>query len=201
MTDATPQTQTGQAAGQAPEPTNLPDHPAMARIKATFAGRGLKVGAYRGMTTVIAPKDLLHDLLKFLRDDGECRYDFLSDVCGLDYLGYPKAEHRFGVVYNLVSTTSHARLFVKVLLDPSVDTSGIEADPALHVQSVCDLWPGAEWMEREVFDMFGIRFDGHPDLRRILTWEEFPAHPLRKDYPLRGRGERDDYLVINRESA
>lgn len=190
------------ASGQMPEsPLGQTEHPAVTRIKATYAGRGLKVGSFRGMTTVICPNDLLHELLAFLRDDSQCKYDFLSDVAGIDYLGYPKAEHRFAVVYNLVSTTSHDRLFVKVMLDPSVDTSGIEADPALHVKSACDLWPGAEWMEREVFDMFGIRFDGHPDLRRILTWENFPAHPLRKDYPLRGRGERDDYLVINRESA
>ena len=197
MTDTTPQTQSGQT----PPPVHASEHPSLGRIKATFAGRGLKVGTYRDMTTVIVAKELLHDLLKFLRDDDECRYDFLSDVCGMDYLGYPKAEHRFGVVYNLASTSTSHRLFVKVLLDPSVDTCGVEPDPALHVPSVCDLWAGAEWMEREVFDMFGIRFDGHPDLRRILTWETFPAHPLRKDYPLRGRGERDDYLVITRESA
>ena len=76
-----------------------------------------------------------------------------------------------------------------------------EPDPALEIDSVTDLWPGAEWPEREVFDMFGIRFRNHPDLRRILTWEEFPAHPLRKDYPLRGRGERETYKVVDREST
>src|SRR5690606_18540606 len=93
------------------------------------------------------------------------------------------------------------RLNVKVYLDPSIDTTGIEPDPALVLPSVCDLWPGAEWPEREVYDMFGIRFENHPDLRRILTWEKYPAHPLRKDYPLRGRGERESYVVINRDSA
>jgi NADH-quinone oxidoreductase subunit C len=71
----------------------------------------------------------------------------------------------------------------------------------LHLPSVTDLWPGAEWPEREVFDMLGVRFDGHPDLRRILLWESYPAHPLRKDYPLRGRGERDNFRVIGRDSA
>ena len=69
------------------------------------------------------------------------------------------------------------------------------------MDSVCDLWAGAEWPEREVYDMFGIRFRNHPDLRRILTWEDFPAHPLRKDYPLRGRGEREMYTVMERGEA
>ena len=92
-------------------------------------------------------------------------------------------------------------LIVKTMLNPSADTAGITEDPSLVLPSVTDLWPGAEWTEREVFDMFGIRFENHPDLRRILTWEKYPAHPLRKDYPLRGRGERDDYRVIERDSA
>jgi len=187
--------------GQMPEPTDQPEHPSLARIKSRFADRGLKAGQYRGMTTVLCPKDLLHELLSFLRDDGESKYDLLCDVAGVDYLNYPKAQGRFGVVYNLVSTTHNRRLIVKVLLDPSIDTTGIDEDPALLLPTVTDLWPGAEWMEREVFDMFGIRFEGHPDLRRILTWESYPAHPLRKDYPLRGRGERDDYRVLTRESA
>ena len=89
---------------------------------------------------------------------------------------------------------------MKTYLDPSIDTSGIEPDPALELDSVTDIWPGAEWREREVYDMFGIRFTGHPDLRRILTWEDFPAHPLRKDYPLRGRGEREMYKVMERDA-
>ncbi|HEX7009490.1 MAG TPA: NADH-quinone oxidoreductase subunit C, partial [Phycisphaeraceae bacterium] len=144
--------------------------------------------------------------LRFLRDDPACAYDYLSDVTGVDYLNYPGLpaqgpRGRFAVVYNLVSTRDNRRLLVKVYLDPSLDTHGAEDDPALHLPTVTDLWPGAEWMEREVFDMFGIRFDGHPDLRRILLWESYPAHPLRKDYPVTGRGEREDYRVIHRESA
>ncbi len=195
MTDQTP----ASTPGQTPEPTDQPEHPTLAAIKAKFAGRGLKVAVYRGQTNLVCPAELLHDLLQMLRDDEG--YDFLSDVFAIDYLGHPDAEARFGVVYNLVNTAQTLRLFVKAHLDPTLDTTGTEEDPALTLPTVTDLWPGAEWNEREVFDMFGIRFEGHPDLRRILTWESFPAHPLRKDYPLTGRGEREDYRVLTRDSA
>jgi NADH-quinone oxidoreductase subunit C len=157
-------------------------------------------------TLVVQPADL-HDVMTFLRHDPQASYDFLSDVTAADYLNYPgegsgnKPRGRFGVVYVLVSTRHNRRLLVKTYLDPTLDTSGTEDDPALHLRTVTDIWAGAEWREREVFDMFGIRFDGHPDLRRILLWEKYPGHPLRKDYPLRGRGERETYAVVDRESA
>ena len=73
--------------------------------------------------------------------------------------------------------------------------------PAPNLPSVIGIWKGADWMEREVFDMFGVVFEGHPDLRRILTWDTFEAHPLRKDYPLRGKGERENYEIVTRDSA
>ena len=182
------------------------DHPSLPIVKEQFGDIRLLAAEFRGETTLVVPRDHLHDVLSFLRDDPGCAYDFLSDITGIDYLNYPASTRegpagRFGVVYNLVSTTSNRRLFIKVLLDPSIDTSGIEPDPALHLPTATDLWPGAEWTEREVFDMFGIRFDGHPDLRRILTWETYPAHPLRKDYPLRGHGEREEFRVVERDSA
>jgi NADH-quinone oxidoreductase subunit C len=183
--------------------TTAPQHPALARLKERFAGSGLKAGEFRGDVSIIVPKERLLDVLRFLRDDSACAYDFLSDLFGVDYLNYPAADQlpgRFSVVYNLVSTRDNTRLFIKVFLNPSMDTSGIADDPALRLPSVCELWPGAEWNERETFDMFGIRFDGHPDLRRILLWEKYPAHPLRKDYPLTGRGEREQYRRLTRES-
>jgi NADH-quinone oxidoreductase subunit C len=180
------------------------EHPTLTRLKSAFAAQGLRAAEFGGQTTIVVPKDRLHDVLRFLRDDADCAYDLLSDVCGVDYLNYPGAEKlpgRFAVVYNLVSTRHNRRIFIKVHLEPTLDTHGIADDPALHLPTAFDLWPGAEWNEREVFDMFGIRFDGHPDLRRILLWEDYPAHPLRKDYPIEGRGERESYRILNRQSA
>ncbi len=190
-------------------PTPNLDHPTLWRVKQRFPNVKFLATEFRGQTSLVVPHEHLHDVMRFLCDDPNCAYNFLSDVVGIDYLNYPKDQAttpegsvgRFGVVYILVSHSHNRRLFVKVMLDPSIDTVGIEHDPALHLPSVTDLWPGAEWPEREVFDMFGIRFDNHPDLRRILTWEDYPAHPLRKDYPLRGRGERETYQVVDRDDA
>lgn len=178
------------------------EHPALARIKAAFPDVKLMATEFRSQTTLVVPPEDLHRIMRSLRDDPECDFDFCSDVTAVDYLGYPaEMPARFAVVYLLLSTTHGRRLTVKTFMDPSIDTSGTEPDPALEVESVTDIWPGSEWREREVYDMFGIRFRNHPDLRRILTWEDFPAHPLRKDYPLRGRGEREMYNVMKREDA
>ena len=182
------------------------DHPTLELLKKQFSDRKLLATEFRGQTTVVASRKDLHEILTFLRNDPACKYDLLADVLGIDYLNYPATGDsaplgRFAVVYNLVNTDDNRRLFAKVFLDPTLDTAGVEDDPALHLPTVTDIWPGAEWMEREIFDMFGIRFDGHPDLRRILLWESYPAHPLRKDYPVIGRGEREEYRVIDRTSA
>jgi NADH-quinone oxidoreductase subunit C len=185
---------------QTPAPTL--DHPVFKILKDAFPAKKFKGTEFRGQSTlIVAPADL-HEVLAFLKSDPRCDFNFLSDVGGIDYLNYPaKALGRFAVVYNICSYARTDRFFVKTFLDPSIPTDGIVEDPALYLDSVCDLWAGAEWPEREVFDMFGIRFRNHPDLRRILTWQDYPGHPLRKDYPLRGRGERDAYRVIDRTSA
>lgn len=187
----------------APErPTPTLEHPTIERLRSRFSGAGLKATEFRGETTVVAPKRRIHEVLQFLRDDPESDYDFLSDVFGVDYLNHPGDEDgRFGVIYNLVSISYNRRLLVKTHLDPSMDTSGTDDDPELHLPTATDIWPGAEWREREVYDMFGIRFDHHPDHRRILLWEDYPAFPLRKDYPIRGRGEREAYRQVRRDSA
>jgi len=178
------------------------DHPTFKVLKARFPGKSFRATEFRGQSTLIVSAADAHEILAFLKNDPACDYNFLSDVIGIDYLNYPSPQPgRFAVVYNLLSHSRDDRFFVKVYVDPTLPTDGIVNDPGLVVDSVCDLWPGAEWTEREVFDMFGIRFKNHPDLRRILTWEEYPAHPLRKDYPVRGRGERESYNIIDRTSA
>ncbi|MEE8169840.1 MAG: NADH-quinone oxidoreductase subunit C [Phycisphaerae bacterium] len=137
------------------------------------------------------PPERLPEVMGFLRDDAACRFEQLCDLTCVDYLNFPKARDRYGVIYSLLSLTHNHRLWIKCFVN----------DPRPAVPSVTLIWPGANWMEREVFDMYGVVFEGHPDLRRILTWDGFEAHPLRKDYPLRGRGERENYEVVTRESA
>ncbi|HET6246219.1 MAG TPA: NADH-quinone oxidoreductase subunit C [Tepidisphaeraceae bacterium] len=187
------------------------EHPALKPLKARFPLHELKVGEFRDMITVVVPREHLVDVCTFLRDDPNLRYDMLAECNGVDYLNYPGAEHRFGVNYGLTSIQHNTRLWLKVFLDPTQDTAPgkdwrdeeviAKGDPGLKVDSVTGVWPGAEWMEREVYDMFGVIFTGHPDLRRILTWNGYGSYPLRKDYPLRGVGEREKYQIVTREGA
>src|ERR1041384_7226226 len=149
----------------------------------------LPVSEFRGDLRVVVEKDKLLDAMRLLQ--AERGFDLLVDVTCIDYLNYRDAKHRFGLVYLLANTATNERLTVRVFLD----------EPDLTVPSMVPLWAGANWLEREVFDMFGIRFDGHPDLRRILMPEEFTAFPLRKDYPLQGRGERHNFQRIARAEA
>ena len=149
----------------------------------------LKASQFRGQTRIIAARESAYDLLQHLKEQEG--FDLLVDFTCVDYLHYRDASQRFGLVYLLSRTDSAERLTVRVMLD----------EPDLRVRSVVALWEGANWMEREIFDMFGITFDGHPDLRRVLLPEGFTAHPLRKDYPLQGRGERHNFPVLARRDA
>ena len=187
------------------------EHPSLPALKAKFPQTKFLAGEFRDMVTLIVPPEQIVPVCTFLRDDRGEKYELLSEVNGVDYLNYPGATHRFAVNYGLVSVEFTRRLWLKVFLDPTMDTSPGGAlrdeevlekgDPGLKVASVTGIWPGAEWMEREVYDMFGIIFTGHPDLRRILSWNGFKSYPLRKDYPLRGVGEREDYKIVTREGA
>lgn len=140
---------------------------------------------------VRVPADRLMEVLAFLRDEPRCRFEQLIDLTCVDYLNFPDASDRYGVIYSLLSLTHNHRLWLKCFVN----------DPTPTLPTATKVWKGAEWLEREVFDLFGVRFEGHPDLRRIVTWDGFEAHPLRKDYPLRGKGERENYPVISRDSA
>lgn len=132
---------------------------------------------------------VLFPLLKCLKE--ECGFDMLAELGGIDYLNYPEAVDRYAVVYGLTNTVTGERVFVKAHAN----------DPDPELPSVVELWRGADWMEREVFDMYGVRFTGHPDLRRILMPHEFTAFPLRKDYPLRGYGERHNFETVTRAES
>jgi NADH-quinone oxidoreductase subunit C len=125
-----------------------------------------------GDLTVSVAREAIVRVVTFLRDDPKCRFISFVDVCGADY---PAREQRFDVVYNFLSPHLNQRIRVK-----------LEADDVTPVPSICGVFPGANWFEREAYDLYGMLFSGHPDLRRILTDYGFDGHPLRKDFPLTG---------------
>jgi NADH-quinone oxidoreductase subunit C len=127
-----------------------------------------------GETTIVVPREHIVDACLFLKTSPETRFDFLADICGADR--GTEEEPRFEVNYHLFSTTKYHRVRLKVLL----------SEEDVHVPSVTGVWRTANWHERETFDMFGVIFDGHPDLRRILLPDDWQGHALRKDFPLRG---------------
>lgn len=136
----------------------------------------------------ISAEDSLNTL-SILRD--ELGFDMLIDITAVDLLEYEGARNRFEVVYCLLKTESGDRLIVSMFID----------EPDLEIASVWKLWKAADWLERELFDMFGITSKGHPNMRRLLLPEEFSAFPLRKDYPMQGRGERHNFPVITRADS
>ena len=161
------------------------DLPGLQSIKAYVESKfpqAITTMAVREVTVEVAP-DQVVALIKFLRDDKKCQFTILTDLCGVDYLGYQHATHpanlRFAVVYHLLSLTQNQRIRVKTYLE--------EAHPS--VPTLTAVHPSAGWYEREAYDMYGINFAGHPDLRRLLTDADFDGFPLRKDFPLEGHVE------------
>jgi NADH-quinone oxidoreductase subunit C len=138
--------------------------------------------AYRGDETIVVDASKVLEVMRTLRDDAQLQMNFLVDLTAVDYLG---REPRFEVVYHLRSMATGERLRVKAALAEPEDGSNPEID------SIVPLWKIANWFEREVWDLYGIKFRGHPDLRRILMYEEFVGHPLRKDYPKEKRQPLD----------
>jgi NADH-quinone oxidoreductase subunit C len=161
----------------------------LTKLRERFGAEALTTSQFRDNRRIHVPAERIYDVLEFLKLG--CGFDLLSDLSGADYLQYPNATDRYGVWYVLVNTTTGVRLIVKTFVN----------DPEPRLPSCFGLWRGADWMEREVYDMFGIEFDGHPDLRRILMPDEYAAFPLRKDYPLRGRGERHNFQNITRAES
>jgi len=158
-------------------------------LRNRFGEGSFQASRFRDNQRVIIPAERLFDVLACLKD--ECGFDMLAELTAVDYLNYPNARDRFGVIYVLTNTATGERLIVKTFVN----------DPDPTLPSAYPLWKSANWLEREVFDMYGIVFDGHPDLRRILMPEEYTSFPLRKDYPLRGRGERHNFPVITRAES
>ncbi|MEE9465099.1 MAG: NADH-quinone oxidoreductase subunit C [Candidatus Neomarinimicrobiota bacterium] len=152
-----------------------------------FPDTFLEVTEFRGSLAIHIRGSQVLDLLRMLKTDPRFAYNFLADITAVDHL--EKGGHaRYSVVYHLLNQHDAKRIVVHAWLD--------EENPTLP--SAYPLWKTADWQEREVFDLFGIRFEGHPNLRRILNPDDFRFHPLRKDYPLQGRGERDDFPVVER---
>ena len=141
-------------------------------LEAKLAARLLRWHLRLGELTIhVAPAEIV-SVLKLMRDDGRCRFEILLDICGVDW---PAREKRFDVVYHLLSPRLSQRIRIK-----------IETDEDTPVASAVDVFPAANWYEREAYDMYGILFSGHPDLRRLLTDYGFNGFPLRKDFPLTG---------------
>jgi NADH-quinone oxidoreductase subunit C len=145
---------------------------AVQSLKETFPDAILSLVEFRGETTLHVPAARLHDLMRHCRD--RLGFDLLLDISSLDHMG---ENDRWEMVYELYGLGHHTHLRVKTRLP----------EDAPEVDSMCDLWATADWHEREVYDMMGIRFRNHPDLRRILMWEGYPYYPLRKDFPLAGK--------------
>jgi NADH-quinone oxidoreductase subunit C len=159
-----------------PPPENVAAPAFVATLQAAVPGSVTLVSYWLGDWTLVVPAALLLQTAQHLRDAADAAFDFCSDVTATDWP--PRAEGRFDVIYCLYSTRLRHRVRLKVILG--------EQQP---LASVTGIWPAADWLEREVYDMFGVGFTGHPDRRRILMPEDWQGHPQRKDYPLEGPGE------------
>ena len=151
---------------------------AVLKLKEKFAASIIDVVEFRGEVTVTVAKDAIIEILSFLKQS--LQYNQLTDLTAVDYLG--KKEDRFMMVYQLLSIPNKDRLRIKTAVSEAVCT----------IPTATQVWSTANWLEREVFDLFGINFENHPDLRRILMADDWVGHPLRKDYPLQGP-DREPY--------
>jgi NADH-quinone oxidoreductase subunit C len=165
---------------------------ALAEVKAklaeTLGGVTLAWSAFREQDRVDFPAS---ELLRCLNAFKAAGFDQLTDLTAVDLLEFPKATDRFELVYVLLNVESGQRLIARTYLN----------EPDLTVPSATSVWSGADWLEREVYDMYGIVFEGHPNFKRLLLPQEFQSFPLRKDYPIKGRGERHNFPVITRAES
>ncbi len=178
----------GASAAAPATPRNVPNrggemNASVDAIRARFSGAVERAAVVCGETTVVVDRTRVHDIIQWLHDDPSQRYDYLSDVTAVEFRDL---EQPIEVVWHLRSLPFRRFIRVKVM---------IEKGSAMDVPSVWDIYKAADWLERECYDMFGITFSGHPDLRRLLMWEQYKeGYPLRKDFPLRGRFSRSEQL-------
>jgi NADH-quinone oxidoreductase subunit C len=142
------------------------------RLNEKFPASVLEVKTFREEVTITMPKETILEICRFLYSDPDLQYHFLTDLCGVDF--FPQ-NLRFEVVYLLYSMKNNQRVRLKIKVREGESVSSVES-----------IWKAANWLEREVFDLFGITFENHPDLRRILLWDGYEGYPLRKDYPVKG---------------
>jgi len=147
-------------------------HLAIHKLKEKFPNSVLEVETFRGEITAKVAKKDIYEICRFLYSDPELQYHMLTDLCGVDY--FPETP-RFEIVYLLHSFKLNHRLRLKVRVKEGESVSSVES-----------IWKAANWLEREVYDLFGVTFENHPDLRRILLWDGYEGHPLRKDFPVEG---------------
>ena len=145
----------------------------LAKLKAKYNDAVVEANEFRGELTIVIPKEHIVEVCRFMKEDEELAFELLADLCGIDMY---TPEKRFGVIYNLFSLKTKHRVRLKTFTE----------EEHLKVPTVTGVWGTANWHERETYDMFGIVFEGHPDLRRIYMPDEFEYHPLRKDFPLMG---------------
>lgn len=151
--------------------------PAVRALTERFESEILHTHGQHGDATCVVKRDRIVEICEFLRDDEHLSFEMLTDECGVDRMEHPERFERFEVVAHLFSLTHNHRVRLRVPIpedDPTMDT-------------LSGLWKGANWFEREIWDMYGVRFLGHPDLRRLLLYDQFEGHPLRKDYPITKR--------------
>jgi len=161
----------------------IPNEELLKRIAEKFDQQVTLVGEPYGLLTVETGRDQIIDLLTFLKTDDALRFIFLTDITAIHY---PEQEKQIGIIYHLHSLTTNTRIRIKVFL----------TDGDVHIPTATTVWEGANWMERETYDFFGVIFDGHPDLRRILNVDDMTAFPMRKEFPLEdpNRVDKKDYF-------
>jgi len=161
----------------------------MSKLSEKFGDEVISSSEFHGTVSICVKSNRILEILEFCVSDDDLKLEFLTDLTAVDYLEM-EAPGRLAVVYCLRNRDNMNHALIKAFL----------RDDEMEIDSAVGMWNSVEWLEREVWDLFGIKFRGHPNLKRILLPEDYQGHPLLKDYPLKGRGERDSFKIVQRES-